>query len=276
MQELVTLAIHKDFESIKKVDKNGFEYWEARELMPLLGYARWEKFYEALRRAMATCVSTDQVIQNHFRGAGKMVGIGSKTQRKVKDYHCSRFACYLIAQNGDPRKPEIAFAQTYFAVQTRKQEIFETMDAEGKRITSRHEVRTWNKILFDSAKLSGVDDFGKFNNAGYIGLYGMPAEDIKRKKKIGNDDILDRAGSLELAANLFRITQTEDKLRKEQVFGEAKASGVHHEVGKAVRKTIKELGGTMPEDLEPEVHIHEVIRKKIGVLPKKKKLLKKK
>jgi len=217
---LLPQSLHKDFESIKKIDEQGFEYWEARELMPLLGYAKWEKFHEAIKRAKLTCISTGQSVPDHFPGAGKMVGTGSKTKRKIVDYHLSRFACYLIAQNGDPRKAEIAFAQTYFAVQTRKQELFESLDEDGKRLFTRQQVSQHNKQLFDTAKQVGVSNFGKFNNAGYLGLYGLTVNDIKKKKHIGEDDVLDRAGATELAANLFRITQTDEKLKKDRVIGE--------------------------------------------------------
>ena len=237
--------------------------------MPLLGYSRWEDFHNAIRRAQAACVSTQQAIQDHFRGAPKMVEIGSKTARKVVDYQLSRFACYLIAQNGDPRKLEIAFAQTYFAVQTRKQELYETMDDDGKRLFTRQQVVSHNKQLFDTAKKAGVYNFGKFNNAGYLGLYGLNAEEIKQKKGIGNDDILDRAGSTELAANLFRITQTDAKLKMDGATGEDVASTTHFDVGSKVRKTIELIGGTMPEELLPEEHVEDLVRRKIGILPRK-------
>lgn len=266
---IIPTAMHKDFESVKKTDEYGFEYWEARELMPLLGYSRWEDFHNAIRRAQAACVSTQQAIQDHFRGAPKMVEIGSKTARKVVDYQLSRFACYLIAQNGDPRKLEIAFAQTYFAVQTRKQELYETMDDDGKRLFTRQQVVSHNKQLFDTAKKAGVYNFGKFNNAGYLGLYGLTAEEIKQKKGIGNDDILDRAGSTELAANLFRITQTDAKLKMDGATGEDVASTTHFDVGSKVRKTIELIGGTMPEELLPEEHVEDLVRRKIGILPRK-------
>ncbi len=266
---IIPTSLHKDFEFIKKMDEHGYEYWEARELMPLLGYSRWEDFHNAVKRAQATCVSTKQAVQDHFRDAPKLVEIGSKTARKVVNYHLSRFACYLIAQNGDPRKPEIAFAQAYFAVQTRKQELYETLDDDGKRLFTRQQVISHNKQLFDTAKKAGVDNFGKFNNAGYLGLYGLTAEDIKQKKGIGHDDILDRAGSTELAANLFRITQTDAKLKMNGVTGEDAASATHYDVGSKVRKTIEQIGGTMPEELPAEEHIKDLVRRKIGVLPRK-------
>ncbi len=270
---LVPQSLHKDFESIKKIDENQVEYWEARELMPLLGYAKWEKFHETIKRAMITCVSTNQSVQDHFPGAGKMIKVAKNTSkeafRKIEDYRLSRFACYLIAQNGDPRKPEIAFAQTYFAVQTRKQELFESLDEDGKRLFTRQQVSIHNKQLFDTAKTVGVGNFGRFNNAGYLGLYGLTVNEIKQKKQIGDDEILDRAGSTELAANLFRITQTDAKLKKDRVIGENAAVGTHFHVGKEVRHTIEKIGGTMPEELAPEEHIGEVVQRKLKQLPGK-------
>ena len=268
--QIIPISLHKDFESIKRTDEFGYEYWEARELMLLLRYRYWQDFHKAIRRAQATCVSTGQGIADHFRGAPKLVEIGSKTKRKVLDYYLSRFACYLIAQNGDPRKPEIAFAQTYFAVQTRKQELYETMDDDGKRLFTRQQVISHNKRLFDTARKAGVDNFGRFNNAGYVGLYGLTAEEIKQHKGIGDDDILDRAGSTELAANLFRITQTDDKLRKDNIIGEDVASATHFVVGRKVRQTISEIGGTLPENLPAHEHIHDLVRRKVGILPRKK------
>ncbi len=270
---IVPASMHKDFESIKKMDEYGYEYWEARELMPLMGYDRWEKFNRAIQRAKAVCVSTNQAIPDHFRGAAKMIKIAKNTPkeaiRKIGDYHLSRFACYLIAQNGDPRKPEIAFAQVYFAVQTRKQELYQTLDDDGKRLFTRQQVISHNKQLFDTAKKAGVDNFGKFNNAGYLGLYGLTAEDIKQKKGIGHDEILDRAGSTELAANLFRITQTDAKLKMDGVTGEVAATDTHYDVGSKVRKTIEQIGGTLPEALPPEEHVQDLVRRKIGILPRK-------
>ncbi len=270
---IIPTSLHKDFESIKKMDEHGYEYWEARELMPLLGYIEWRKFHEAIRRAKATCLSTNQIIEDHFVGADKMIKIAKNTPkealRKIEDYRLSRFACYLIAQNGDPRKPEVAFAQTYFAVQTRKQELYEALDDDGKRLFTRQQVISHNKQLADTAKKAGVENFGKFNNAGYLGLYGLTAKGIKEKKGIGHDEILDRAGSTELAANLFRITQTDAKLKMDGVTGENEASATHFDVGSKVRKTIQQIGGTMPEELPAEEHIKDLVRRKIGILPRK-------
>ena len=273
---IIPASLHKDFESIKKVDSNGYEFWEARELMPILGYQNWQDFHNALRRAQITCRSTGQTIEDQFRGAPKLIKIAKGTKkeafRKVEDYHLSRLACYLIAQNGDPRKPEIAFAQTYFAVQTRKQELFVSMDDDGKRLFTRQQVLSHNRQLSDTAKKAGVDNFGKFHNAGYLGLYGLKAKDIRLKKGIGDDDILDRAGSTELAANLFRITQTDAKLKKAtRVLEENLASRTHYEVGKQVRESIRQIGGTMPEELPPEEHIEQLFKRKVGQLPAAKR-----
>lgn len=256
----------KNFESIKKINKEGVEYWEARELMPLLGYKEWRKFENAIIRAKEACKASDQEVDYHFVRAAKMIilarGTAREAIRKIDDYNLSRYACYLIAQNGDPRKQEIATAQTYFAIQARRQEIFENLSETDKRLFIRREVRNHNKKLFDTAKQAGVSNFGKFNNFGYLGLYGLTAEEIKERKQIGKDEILDRAGSTELAANLFRITQTDEKIAKEKIKGERKANATHFYVGKKVRKTIKEIGGTMPENLLPETNIKKIEKDK--------------
>lgn len=271
---------HRDFESSKKIGNDGVEYWEARELMGLLGYVEWRKFEFAIKRAQKACVLSGQNIEDHFVGAAKMIKIAKNTQkeatRSIIDYQLSRYACYLIAQNGDPRKPEIALAQTYFAYQTRKQELFETMDAEGRRLYIRQEVIAGNKQLFDTAQKAGVSNFGKFNNYGYMGLYGLNAQGISQKKGIGKDDILDRAGRTELAANLFRITQTDEKIRNENIQGEDTANRTHYSVGRKVRTTIADIGGTMPEELPAEEHIANVVRKKLSTTSKTSKKLPKK
>ena len=268
MTNQILIGPHKDFEGIKKLDPHGVEYWEARELMGLVGYVTWREFDGVVARAKRACVVSSQEIQDHFVADYKMIKIAThskkETLRKVKDYRLSRYACYLVAQNGNPRKPEIALAQTYFAYQTRKQELFESMDAEGKRLYVRQEVITHNKKLFETAQAAGVSNFGKFNNFGYLGLYGLKADQIRAKKKIGNDDILDRAGSTELAANLFRITQTDEKISKDKIQGEEIANTTHFQVGRKVRNVIKEIGGTLPEELPPEEHIERVFRKKLG------------
>ena len=268
-------APHKSFEGIKKIDENGIEYWEARELLPLLGYQNWQKAEEVIARAARACINSGQDVDNHFNRSVKMVEIGSNTVRQIRDYKLDRYACYLIAQNGDPKKPEIAFAQTYFAIQTRRQEIFEQLPDTSKRLFIRNQVSDHNKKLFKTAKQAGVSKFGLFNNAGYKGLYGMPLSDIEQRKGIKKGELLDRAGSTELAANLFRITQTDEKIKKDKIQGDRAASQTHFMVGGKVRQTIKDIGGVLPEQLSPEKHIKEVKREIKQLNRVKKKKLKK-
>lgn len=256
--EMTPSAPHKDFEGIKKIDENGIEFWQARELMPILGYENWQKAEEVIERASRACMNSGQVVNNHFNRTVKMVEIGSNTLREIRDYKLDRYACYLIAQNGDPNKPEIALAQTYFAIQTRRQEVFEQLPDNAKRLFIRGEVSDRNKKLFKTAKQAGVTKFGLFNDAGYRGLYGSSLLDIERKKGIKKGELLDRAGSTELAANLFRITQTDEKIKKDKIQGDISASNTHFMVGGKVRQTIKEIGGTTPEHLPTERHIKEV------------------
>ena len=272
---LVLKSPHKNFEGIKKIDESGIEYWEARELMPLLGYFKWSNFDSVvIEKAKVACENSGQAVSNHFADVGKMVILGSGSKREVKEYRLSRYACYLVAQNGDSSKQEIALAQTYFAIQTRRQEIFQQLDEGEQRLFLRGKVKVHNKELNTTAYLSGVKNFGKFNNAGYLGLYGMNKSRVQQKKRIGKDDVLDRAGSTELAANLFRITQTDEKLKREKIKGEGKATFTHIIVGQKVRKSIKDIGGTMPEDLPPEPHIKELERLKINQLKSKNKIMK--
>jgi DNA-damage-inducible protein D len=269
-KEIAISSLNEDFEGIKKIDENGIEYWLARELMPFLGYSKWEKAEEVIGRAARACVNSGQLVDNHFHLLGKMVEIGSNTMREVKDWKLDRFACYLIAQNGDPNKQEIAVAQTYFAIQTRKQEIFEKLSTSDKRLFIRDEVSTENKKLFSTAKKAGVTKFGSFNDAGYKGLYGMSLGDVENKKGIKKGELLDRAGTTELAANLFRITQTDEKIQKDNIRGDYQASQAHFMVGGKVRQTIKDIGGTTPENLPPEKHIKE-LKSEIKKLLKNKK-----
>ncbi|MDO9231181.1 MAG: DNA damage-inducible protein D [bacterium] len=261
-KEIIINSPHKNFESIKKIDKNSVEYWEARELMPLLGYDRWENFENVIKKAKGACFGSGQKEADHFRDIRKMVDIGSNTVRMVKNYELDRFACYLIAQNGDSKKQEIAMAQTYFAIQTRKQEIFEQLSDVDKRLMIRGEVSSHNKKLFSTAKKAGVSNFGSFNDAGYKGLYGMPLAEIENKKKIKKGELLDRAGSTELAANLFRITQTDEKIKKDKINGEYSATQTHFMIGGKVRQTIKDIGGILPEKLPVEKHIRELKKEK--------------
>jgi DNA-damage-inducible protein D len=252
------------------VDEEGVEYWNARELGLELGYTKWENFEKVLSKAKQSCVNSNQYVKNHFPDIRKMVRIGSKTVREVIDYKLSRYACYLIAQNGDPSKKEIALAQTYFAIQTRNQEISRSLSEDQKRIGIRDDVSNKNKKLFSTAKLAGVSNFGKFNDAGYKGLYTMSLSEIENKKSIKKGQLLDRAGSEELGANLFRITQTEAKLKRENIKGNNQAEMIHFDIGKKVRQTIKEIGGEMPENLKPEKHIKE-IKKEVKLLSKRSK-----
>ena len=246
---------NKTFEDIKHIDENGVEFWYARELMPILQYNKWENFEKVINKAKDACKNSGISVFDHFPDIRKMVQIGSGAEREQKDYKLTRYACYLIAQNGDSRKKVIALAQTYFAVQTRKQEITEKeysmLTEDEKRFYQRNLTRKGNYSLNQAAKNAGVKNFDKFHNAGYKGLYnGETADDIAKRKGLRyREDILDNMGSEELAANLFRITQTESKLKKDNVQTEKDANKTHYNVGAKVRKTIKELGGTMPEDL---------------------------
>ena len=257
------------FENIKHVDEDGNEYWYARELQKVLEYKRWDKFYNVIESAQVACSISNSNVLDHFSQVGKMVDIGSNTSRNIVDYKLSRYACYLIAQNGDSRKKVIALAQTYFAIQTRKQELLEqeynSLTEDEKRIYQRNQARKGNYNLNKTAVNSGVKDLARFHNAGYKGLYnGETADDIfKRKKLRYREDILDNMGSEELADNIFRIAQTDAKLKRDNVDNEYTANSVHFEVGKKVRNTIKELGGTMPENLPtPDKSLKELEKEK--------------
>jgi DNA-damage-inducible protein D len=263
--EIILNSPNKDFESIKKIDENGTEYWEARELMIILGYSLWQNFESVIKKAKQSCINSRQFPQDHFIDINKMTQIGHGIVRKLDDYKLDRFACYLIAQNGDSTKPAIAMAQTYFAIQTRRQELHDGLSEAEKRIMKRGEVSDRNKILFSTAKLAGVSNFGKFNDAGYIGLYTMPLKDIENRKNIPKGELLDRAGGVELAANLFRITQTEEKLKRENIKGDTESQRAHFTIGKKVRKAIQDMGGDMPEDLPPEKHIRILKREVKGL-----------
>lgn len=242
------------FEDIKHIDDDGNEFWYARELQVVLGYSKWGNFNNVIKKAKIACENAGRLILDDFADVGKIVPAGA-TQKDIGDIKLTRYACYLIAQNGDPRKKVIALAQAYFAVQTRKQElseqVFEELSEDERRLHLRRSVKDFNKKLSNAAHDSGVKDYGKFHNAGYRGLYaGETAEDIKSRKGLEQkQDILDHMGATELAANYFRITQTEEKLRKDKVRGENPACSVHYTVGKKVRDTMIELSGTRPEEL---------------------------
>lgn len=246
---------NQTFESIKHIDENGFEYWYARELQKVLEYNKWENFEKVIAKAKTACQNTGISVIEHFPDVRKTIKMPKGAEKEINDYHLTRYACYLIAQNGDPRKEVIALAQTYFAVQTRKQEITEKeysmLTEDEKRFYQRDLTRKGNYSLNQAAKNAGVKNFDKFHNAGYKGLYnGETANDIAKRKGLRyREDILDNMGSDELIANLFRISQTEQKLKRDNIQTEKEANKAHYEVGSKIRNTIKELGGTMPEDL---------------------------
>ncbi len=246
---------NKSFEDIKHIDENGIEFWYARELMKILEYNKWENFEKVINKAKDACKNSGISVFEHFPDVRKLSKRANNAEIEIKDYKLTRYACYLIAQNGDSRKKSIALAQTYFAVQTRKMEIAEkeysSLTEVEKRFYQRNLTKNGNYSLNQTAKKVGVKNFDKFHNAGYKGLYnGETANDIAKRKGLRyREDILDNMGSEELAANLFRITQTDAKLKRDNVDNEYTANSVHFEVGKKVRNTIKELGGTMPENL---------------------------
>ncbi len=246
---------NKSFEYIKHVDENGIEFWYARELMPILQYSNWQNFEKIINKAKISCENSDISILDHFTDVNKMVSIGSGAYREQIDYKLTRYACYLIAQNGDSRKKVIALAQTYFAVQTRKQEITEkeynSLTEDEKRLYQRNLTKKGNYSLNQTAKNAGVKNFDKFHNYGYKGLYnGETADDIAKRKGLRyREDILDNMGSDELIANLFRISQTEQKLKKDNIQTEKEANRTHYNIGKNIREVIAKNGGTMPEEL---------------------------
>ncbi|MFR7544584.1 MAG: DNA damage-inducible protein D [Clostridia bacterium] len=264
--EIIKLT-EKTFEDIKHIDKDGNEFWYARELMLTLGYKDWRYFDAVIEKAKTACKNSGMLDTDHFVVNNKMVEAGVAI-KSIKDYILNRYACYLIAQNANPRLKAVALAQTYFAVKTRQQEIteeeYKQLSEDEKRIYNRNLAKERNSSLFDIAQKSGVENFGKFNNAGYLGLYEETAKEIKSRKGLGRgQDILDYMGSEELGANIFRITQTEAKLKKANIDNEDLACATHNYVGKAVRRTIKELGGTMPEDLPtPKKSIKELEKEK--------------
>ena len=257
----------KVFEDIKHIDENGNEYWLARELQKVLQYTQWRRFENVINKAKLACKNSNIKVDDHFANVGKMVDIGSNTKRETNDYKLSRYSCYLIAQNSDPRKEVISLAQTYFAIQTRKQELSEIeyneLTEDEKRLYRRNQVRKGNYNLNKTAVNSGVKDLARFHNAGYKGLYnGETADDIfRRKKLIYREDILDNMGSEELADNIFRIAQTDAKLKRDNVDNEYTANSIHYEVGREVRDSIKRLGGTMPENLPtPDRSLKELVK----------------
>ncbi|MFA7319064.1 MAG: DNA damage-inducible protein D [Parcubacteria group bacterium] len=260
------------FEEIKRINEYGSEYWSARELSKALDYFDYRNFIKAVDKAKEACKNSGEVIHNHFVDANEMVAIGSSAKRQVDTIYLSRYACYLIIQNSDPSKEIVALGQTYFALQTRRQEKTDQLIEDSKRINLRQEMKKHNTSLAEAATNAGVENYGKFQNYGYKGLYGgLDANDIHEKKKLKKSQkILDHMGSEELAANLFRATQADAKLRREKIQGEMNANLTHYAVGQKVRKTIEELGGEMPEDLpstdgicQAKTRVRKIDQKKI-------------
>lgn len=260
-------SITSELDSLKQRTKSGSVFWLARDIQRLLSYADWDNFLNVVGKAKISCENAGVGIENHFREITEKVALGSGAVGKRANVVLSRYACYLIAMNGDPSKEAIALAQTYFAVQTRRQEVAdasvaEVLSADEERLDLRERLKQATKGLNSAAKNSGVEHYGIFHDAGYQGLYGMSLKDIKAKKGLKkSDELFDRAGKSELAANSFKATQTAERLEREKIKGQRAASETHRKVGQEVRATIRKLGNTMPENMKPEPHINEVKRK---------------
>ena len=268
---------YKRFEDIKHIREDGSEYWSARELAHVLAYSKWENFRRVIKRAMIACENAGHNITDHFPEVSYSVE-GGVAPRNKTDYELTRYACYLTVQNGDPRKEVIAFGQTYFAIQTYRQELadhYNQLDEDRRRLVVRGDIKQWNQLLVETAFDAGVitnEEFAIFQNAGYMGLYGgLDVNDIHERKNLkAGQKILDYMGSTELIANLFRISQTEEKLRKDRIKGSEKATATHYEVGREVRTAIKKIGGTMPEDLPtPKKSIKQIEKEQMERLKKK-------
>ncbi|MEX0783392.1 MAG: DNA damage-inducible protein D [Dehalococcoidia bacterium] len=258
------------FERLRQINAHGAEYWSARELQPLLGYTNWRRFETAIERAITSCQRSNNVPDHHFDVSDKMVALGSGGARRVTDYHLSRFACYLIAQNGDSRKPEIAQAQSYFAVQTRRQELSDELNPDRERVELRRQAAEEFKALSGAAKQAGVQSsmFGVFHDAGYRGLYGgLGSTSIKQRKAIpARENLMDRMNATELAANQFRMTQAREKLSREGRRGQQTAINTHEQVGREVRQAIQRIGGQLPENIPPAEHI-KLVEKRVESAP---------
>lgn len=259
------------FEQTRRINKYNKEYWSARELAKTLEYSEFRHFIPVIKKAKESCKKAGQPIKNHFEDILEMIELGKSASRQIEDTALSRYACYLVMQNADPSKEIVAFGQTYFAIQTRRQEIQDQLIEDQKRVYLRDEVTAHNKHLAQTAGQAGVKNYGVFTNYGYMGLYGgLKSQEILKKKKLkSGQKLLDHMSSEELAANLFRATQADAKLKRENILGEAKANQAHFKVGKKVRQTIKELGGTMPENLLAVENIGKVKRRLKKEKPKK-------
>jgi DNA-damage-inducible protein D len=273
---------YQGFEQIKHTDERGNEYWSARELATVLEYMQWRNFSKVLDRAMLACQNSGFSISDQFAEVSKLIEHGKGGKRQLVDYKLSRYACYLIVQNGDPRKKIIAIGQTYFAIQTRRQEVadyFNQLDEDNKRLVIRGDVKQWNQMLAEAAHNAGViteEEFAHFQNAGYMGLYGgETVQDIHQRKRLQpKQKILDYMNSQELIANLFRISLAEEKIRVQQVQGVTAASMTHNKVGQEVRRTIERVGGILPENQPtPDKSIDEVQREQLKILKTKKNLM---
>ncbi len=260
------------FQRIRRVNAAGNEFWSSRQFAEILGYTDYRNFEQVIQKARAACFNSGQRVEDHFVDVNEMVRIGSGAERPVPTVYMSRYACYLIIQNADPRKEIVALGQSYFAIQTRRQELSDQALEDDRRVLLRDEMRKHNTQLADAAKDCGVVepiDYAIFQNHGYLGLYnGLDAQAIHHRKGLKkSQQILDHMGSTELAANLFRATQTEGKLRRDRVQGKSAANRTHFEVGKKVRQTIQELGGTMPEDLPAAESVKKLEAKRRKELP---------
>jgi len=273
---------YASFEKIKQTDEAGVEFWYARDLQKVLNYTKWENFSKVIDRAILACKNSGVEVADHFPDVRKMVKIGSSALKPTLDYKLTRYACYLIVQNGDPRKEIIALGQTYFAIQTRRQELadaFNQLDENNKRLVVRGNIKQWNQLLAEAAHKAGVitdEEFAIFQNAGYMGLYGgLTVADIHRRKKLKkNEKILDFMGSTELIANLFRISQTEEKLKKDQVGTAIEANEIHYKIAEKIRKAMIEMETTLPEDMPvPEKSIQVIEREEIKKLRNSKSKL---
>ena len=269
------------FESIKHISKDGYEFWYARELSNVLEYTQWRNFAKVLDKARIACKNSGYDIDDHFAEVSKIVEAGA-TSKPVIDFELTRYACYLIVQNGDPRKEVIALGQTYFAIQTRRQEVadyFNQLDEDNKRLVVRGDIKQWNQMLAETAHNAGVitnEEYATFQNAGYMGLYGgLTVDGIHEKKGLkDNEKILDFMSSTELIANLFRISQTEEKLKKDKISSADSANEAHFIVGSEVRSTIQRVGGTLPEDMPTPIRsITDIEREQINKLKKSKNKL---
>jgi len=271
-EENLSVPDRTTFEELKEVNLHGAEYWTARELQPLLGYKHWRNFEKAINKAIASCQQSGNDPEHHFARARKMIVAGKGAVQEVEDFQLSRFACYLIAQNGDSRIAQIAEAQKYFALQTRRQEVSDALAADVERLELRKQASEEFKALSGAARNAGVQNkmFGIFHDAGYKGMYGgLGSQEIKEHKGIpAKEQLMDRMGTTELAANQFRMTQAREKLAKEGVRTQQRAIQAHNDVGREVRQAIQRIGGTLPEKLPPAEHIQRVKKRITQATPK--------